>query len=172
MNTFYQKIGTRKIRQDRSPCLLMVSESIVCILHRFFKPCGIFALGNFAVPDAGDGKQSERKEQQHDHCRAEPLSACQRKRCGDQSTDSRRSRKPGHGQDKVCQKNCSGKGQCRRRQLPHIISPHKTGPVSATGPIFLSFQIIFSPSFTPPSRWKCRCITVCPPSSPQLLMTR
>jgi hypothetical protein len=33
-------------------------------------------------------------------------------------------------------------------------------------PCFLFFYTIFSGSFLPPRMWKCRCFTVCAPSSP------
>ena len=34
------------------------------------------------------------------------------------------------------------------------------------------FQTSFSANFCPPSRWKCRCLTVWPPSSPILVTMR
>ena len=102
---------------------------------------------------------------------AQPVSAQQKQRCARPDADKRRGGQPVSRQQITGKQDRPGKGQAHNGKLPHVSPPQKTASDRSEA-VFLIDQMIFSDSLTPPIRWKCRCWTLWPPSSPQLLMTR
>ena len=83
--------------------------------------------------------------------------------CGQRQTDRRR-KQP----DIACRRCREGKRENRQSaHLPCLLS-RKKGRAQYPSPK----NQLKLPSCLPPSTWKCRCLTVCPASSPQLVTTR